>query len=567
MKKTWPIILAGAAGVGLGSWLHQCTEVPGEQKKDCDCGCGGSSKVTPQSSELPDDQGYSGRNDLAPESVRAITRNLSKGRKTRSPKTIVARREPKPSIPLRVGHFEQQHAQALNEKYKKAQVSLYNPTDQELSVTLWAANQENEQVETAISRSLILEEANHIQAMGWNPANQFLYVISQLSNSVSVISSNGELETEISLEPNSFPGTNSPVDLEIQTDPGKPSYGFVYVIGSVANTVTVISPDHQVTTTIETGVRPVNIAFNSDKTLLYVANLGEHSICVIDPVSLESIQKLQTPVSNPLAIEPCSSTGDLFVVYLESNTVSILSSDGVLIENLDSTLVDPNALTYHPSTDQMLLVDEMGKAAKIDCQNLELEVLSFQVASFHFDEGNQRLYALSPSGSLSQLDQSFTHLESEEINGELIAFDGSGDPIGLNPTSNTIYWTSNQTQGIVFDEDYLERRQDFKYNPALIKHVRFHISGELPFQTLNLVNQTATGKSHSTTLSMSDYQSPQNFQKVYEVTGMNGSMIDGKTGWQFKVAPGQRISTLIYYEQFEMYRLVPEHSRKSIPIM
>ncbi|MCB0541509.1 MAG: YncE family protein, partial [Bacteroidetes bacterium] len=54
-----------------------------------------------------------------------------------------------------------------------------------------------------------------------------------------------------------------------------------------------------------------------------------------------------------------------------------------------------------------------------------------------------------------------------------------------------------------------------------------------------------------------NYKSPQNYLDVAEVTAVRGDVIDGKSTWEFKIAPGQTITILVYYKQLQFKYLIP----------
>lgn len=557
MNKNWQIAIAGAIGLGLGLWLYpgRKLEYSNLEEKDCDCGCEGN-----KDQKINDD--LSKPKAGSPLILDAVSRERA------VPSSFVEPLKPKRfwkhsggsaiGRPLDI-------VQVLDKKFKKAQISVYNPTGQEQEVRLWS--DQSESLSPSNPVNLTLPEASDIQKIAWNPANKSLYVLSQLGNKLFVINDEAQLEAEILLPPHSYPGTNSPVDLAIQTDEQSADFGKVYVIGSVANTLSVIDPQHQLLTSFATGTRPISIRFNPDQDTLFILNLVDQNIAVF-PIGA-SVPSLHhpTPLPNPIALEVCPHNGDLYVLNLQSSIVSILSSDGQVLENLDTGLVDPQSVSYNPLTNEMLVVDILGKTARIACSTLQLEVLNSNVRSYHYNEAKQQLYALSQDEKLLQLDLNYNVIESQSTQADRITFNNDGDFIEWVNQEQQLHWSGTQTRSLQFDEDYWERVQDIRYNPIRIRHVRLHLSKDSSVNTLRLIRQTPTGEKESRVLSLSDYRSPQHALNAYDLTGMNGSLIDGRTSWKLSLAPGQRITALIYYQQLQRSRLMPEHSRKSIPIL
>ena len=74
---------------------------------------------------------------------------------------------------------------------------------------------------------------------------------------------------------------------------------------------------------------------------------------------------------------------------------------------------------------------------------------------------------------------------------------------------------------------------------------------------LKLIHQSPTGKQYVTLISFNNYKRPQNYLDVAEVTAVRGDVIDGKSTWEFKIAPRQTITILVYYKQLQFKYLIP----------
>ena len=92
------------------------------------------------------------------------------------------------------------------------------------------------------------------------------------------------------------------------------------------------------------------------------------------------------------------------------------------------------------------------------------------------------------------------------------------------------------------------------YNPGVVKHTKWVLSGDARFAVLHFVEETPTGTKISTPISHENYKSPQNFLNVSEMTDLEGTVIDGKTSWVFKIAGLQTITLIVYFRQFEFWR-------------
>ena len=114
----------------------------------------------------------------------------------------------------------------------------------------------------------------------------------------------------------------------------------------------------------------------------------------------------------------------------------------------------------------------------------------------------------------------------------------------------------DDSSSIIIDDDFQKQIRTFQHNPAIVKHSKFVFSTPEQFQVLTLQEEQATGKVKSTPISFTNYKNPQTILNVSEVSGFEGSLIDGHNSWLFKIAGNQTITILVYYKQFEMYSLI-----------
>ena len=144
---------------------------------------------------------------------------------------------------------------------KTAQLTVTNSSTAKKDLTLWGGNESvsvsppapTDVEDHRIDQTLTLEEAIHPVGIAVNPVNGLTYVANQLSNTVTVLSSEGAVAKVVQLEPSVFPGQHSPVDVAVNSSEASPHYGRVYVVGSVANTVSVLTLTHDVVSQIPVG--------------------------------------------------------------------------------------------------------------------------------------------------------------------------------------------------------------------------------------------------------------------------------------------------------------------------
>lgn len=511
--------------------------------------------------ETSDGEGRPAVRKLLPEedSFNPLVLDNIREKLTRKPKARMHRKKPI------TGYRE------LNAAYRKVQVRVYNPTATALTASLWdVAVEPDKQQVFGEQASLSLDHATHIhvQAMAWNPANGCTYVVSQLSNRVTVLSAEREVVASIILD-DRFPGVSSPVSIAVNTREESTHYGYVYVGNSVADTLSVLSPEHRLIETLQPGTRPVSLAYNPVNNKLYAANLVDDRVAVFDGETHQVESPLSIGIQQPELVSINTSNGSIYVANGDQS-LSIFEADHSPVNtvNLSFQLDD---ILFHPDQNALLLSTDQELWA-LDADTLELQALSLSLGGhMGYNPAVNQVYINSQDGLLSLLDSTLKVTESISagLQSPALAFDERQELlIAFNAGQSTLHWFGAGTQGLIHDEDYLEKRENFQHNPALVKHVRLvSTGGNLPPTVLNLNSRSVSGKRHLQPLSLNNFRSPQHFQEVFEITALKESLIDGKTGWQFKVQPGQAITILIYYRQVKLRDLMPERSRPSIPIV
>jgi len=470
------------------------------------------------------------------------------------------------------------YAEAKPKKsYAITQVTLENTSEAQRKITLWEANrstsisptQPTDVADHQVIHTLRIANTIHPQGMAVNPKNQLTYVANQLSNNVSVIGLDGQLIRLIPLEPSNYSGLNSPVAIAIHTNPASPNYGFAYVIGSVANTVSIINLDFEVVATLAVGLRPLSVVYNPINDRLIVAHYAENTLASI---KLDT-QEVETIVveENPLAIAVHPQTGTMYVAH--QNTIRVLDKDYSLI-TLIKLDTKPTKIAYHPSTHELYVVapstDEVVVVATDTYQVVAHIPVGKNPFEIMYNENNDFMYVASRGTN------PVTVIAPDKTIQATLELPVSGDLV-INPSQNTLFTTDTtgainvigyqaQSSSILVDTEYEEKNQAFQHNPAIIEHAKFILSGTERFSTLKLRQGHATGNSTIKTLSFTAYDSPQNAQNVSEVYGLKGAIIDGSNGWILDMPPKQTLTILLYYKSFDRYHLLPETSPKAIGV-
>ncbi len=125
-----------------------------------------------------------------------------------------------------------------------------------------------------------------------SPNNAFLYVTNSGSNSISVIDTNTQAVTTISLNAGS-----KPTGIAVTPDGSS-----LFVINSALNSVSQVDlAKKSVAATFSVGQGPTSLAVTPDGLLLYVLNGTDNNIGVYDVLSLEKVQTI-TGIANPTSI-------------------------------------------------------------------------------------------------------------------------------------------------------------------------------------------------------------------------------------------------------------------------
>lgn len=615
MKTGFKIAFASATGLGIGIWLHTRSKA---KEEICSCNHDnalvkklvGDDKednfdpmliqriktgLTPSNLKLRDQyikdlekwgtkEGLIdvSNDEQAKKKKKKLYAKMAKAGKAVSTKYLKAKKKELAGKGEKVD-TRQQFLKALNQDYEKTQITISNNSDSERPITLFESNRSTSVSPPApedIQDHTILKEITiplsagsgiHPQGMAINPANGFTYIANQLSNTVSVIGTDGQVVQVIQLQPSNFPGYNSPVDVAVNTNSDSPNFGTVYVVGSVANTVSVIDLSFNVTMEIPTGVRPVAIAFNPVNERLYIPNIAGNDVTI---VSTQSFGTSRVAVrQSPLGVGVNTTTGDVFITNSGDNSVTVIDDTDNVVTTIDNIGTKPVSATYHPVNDEMYVVatgsNEVIPINATDYSTLPSIVVGNSPYGIAFNSNNNFLYVANRDDNNFSIIAPDKNLKDTITIGEVNIGFVINQSNNLLFTNNTGSGTVNligyeeQTGSIQVDEDFAAKRQEFQHNPIVIKHAKFILSGEERFKVLTLRESSALGTQKRTALSFTNYNHPRNFQNVSEVDGLDGSVIDGQNGWQFMIAPNQTITLMVYYRQFDMYNILPDQARKS----
>jgi YVTN family beta-propeller protein len=455
---------------------------------------------------------------------------------------------------------------ARNKKLRKneiIQITITNNSNKEREITLWgtAIPVSPSLAEDIESHQRVLETTVgvHPQGMVVNPFNSLIYVANQLSDSVSILRIDGVLVGTVELPQAGYPGTYSPTHLAVHSKIGSPQYGKVYVVGSVANSVSVINSSLQRTAVIAVGIRPMAIAFNPVNERIYVANMVSNTISVINPATDEVAETVPT-LAGPWQLNVNPSNGDIYILYRNTSIVQVWNINHVLVFQT-ALISEPISLTWSIETNRAYVVSSSNdQVIPINTDTYDL-LPAIPVGNrpygIAFHPGNKFIYVANTlDGTISIIGADHT------IRGTIPA-NGINAGLVVHPTNNVL-WTrpaskrvemtgyATETSAIQADHNELLRLLNhFRGNPAILQHIKFSVSGSLSVKNFTIRQTTISGKKTDTAIPLSSYESPQHFQRVYEIDEVKGTMLDGNSRWRFAIPPLQSVTILVYYHPLD----------------
>ena len=466
----------------------------------------------------------------------------------------------------------------LLKEFHKLQVTITNTSTEERTVRLWGGNKgisvspplpedvEDHEVIIQVEVPSAIGVGTHPQGVVVNPANGLTYVANQISNNVTVIDASGQVVTVVQLQPSLIPGFNSPVAVAVNSNAASANYGAVYVVGSVSNTVSVIDLSHNVINEITVGVRPMDIAFNPVNDKLYVANLFDNTVSVIDTGS-ESVIATLNVGNDPLGVGINTSNGDIYVANSGSNSVTVFDSTNTLVTTIAAVGTKPVSATYHPVNDEMYVVaaDSNNVFPIAAATHTLLAPIATGNSPYKsvFNPNNNYLYVGN------RTDNTFTVIAPDKSIRATISKGNVNIGFAVGATENQLWVTdtsanitnligySDQSSNISISNNYGRDVQNFIHNPAIVKHTKWVLSGEARFKVLHFTEENSTGTKKTWPISHENYRSPRNFLNVSEIIDLEGTVIDGNTSWIFKIAGQQTISILVYFRQFQFQKYLP----------
>lgn len=283
------------------------------------------------------------------------------------------------------------------------------------------------------------------------------------------------------------------------------------------------------------GTHPQQVVLNPANNLLYVANQLSDSVSVVErdgtvvttiPLTENTMPGTVSPVALAVNTNQGYFYGMVYVIGSVSNNMYHLG--------LNHKVVDINGTGKRPTE------------IKFDNESNELVIKNLVSKSTTRINAQTQVQTETPWGIIDQ----FRLVDQVETEPDFAKVTTRKNLLTI------INWSKSPT--VTINDEYHEEREDFKFSPGMLKHLKIVASGERRVNALQLLQKSIAGKEICKTLSLGNYQSPQSFQNVSEVFGVDGSMLDGQNSWCFKIGGLQTITFILYYKKMEMYNLLPE---------
>ena len=453
----------------------------------------------------------------------------------------------------------------LSNEFQSLQFVVTNSTDTSERIRLWGANSDlsvstTEQFVNRFNDTLAIQVGNYPQGMVYNPANDLFYVVNQLSDDVTVFDSNGVVVTTIALSPIPvISGTYSPIAITVNTHENSPNYGEVYVLSSVRDTISVITLDFTISEELSVIKRPTGFVYNPIDDALYVIGITEANMFVIDLATKSVEQRSIEGIPSSIGLD--SDTGNIFIHIPLLEQAFVYDTAHVRLAIINQVTRDITSWAYHPIAKNMY-----GIVAN-DASLLLIDTANFADTRIPLDGiGGSIAYSASEGliyvGEITNFQVLRLNTDNAFIDPYPIADFETG--IAIHPESGVVAFskaTQNSVtlgrvikQEVTIREDYEEYRQEFQFSPAQVKHLKIISSNQL-INTLELEDISISGKSERRSLSIGNYNSPQNFLNVAEVFEIEGTVIDGLHRWYFTLPAQTTITLLIYYSKLEWFNV------------
>lgn len=463
----------------------------------------------------------------------------------------------------------------LLEQNQVAQITVTNCSDQQREVTLWGANKCAPIANPLYGSDFVLRQAAVGQIpceVVYNPVNDLFYVINNGTDTITIVNDQAEVIRTARLR--NIPNIPiNPNGIVVNTNVNSPEYGYVAIISETSTELIIVGLDFLVKRRIDLNTVPKDIIYNPIGDQYYITSFVSGAVYRISTgndfieyyLAINGVQNLGVN----------SDTGDLYFSQTATNTIEVYDTNRVRIGGFGLGIASDVSFFYHSLNSKLYVSFEKENKLLVINTQTNMSVASLNVGNLPmtigYNKNDTYIYVAN------EIDQTFTRInENFEIVDTIgiasfnksFAVSSKNGYFALNdaPNEKLIIYSGQRKPLVKITEDYQEIREDFKYNPILITHMKVVASTKDRIHTLQLIESSISGMETCESISLGSYQSPQGFGNVSEVFEMEGNIIDGRVCWRFKINPNQQVTFLIYYKQLEMYSFLPEKSRVSIGV-
>ncbi|EDP96534.1 YncE family protein [Kordia algicida OT-1] len=462
----------------------------------------------------------------------------------------------------------------LLEENQVAQITVTNCSAQQREITLWGANKCAPIADPLYGSEQVKLEADvdrDSYEVIYNPVNDLFYVINYRDDTITVVDDQAQVVQTIALHTDVILTVN-PISMVVNTNPNSAEYGCVAIVGTSGKEFIVVDLTFTVLRRIQLVNEPYDLGYDPVLDCYYISEPFRNLILKITTLDDQIIEHLTIEGLRNIGIN--TDNGDLYVHNVVNNDVEVYNTAGNKRGWFERVTTNENHVSfyYHPISKYMYIgYDTLNSVLVADGQTLAVQTTLNTGSSpidIHYNPQDTYIYVAN------QTDQDFTRIDEDlQVVDTLaiVAFDRSfaisskNGAIALNNSTlqQLFIYTRVSKLLVKVNQDYEQIRQDFKYNPMIITHMKVVASTNQRINTLQIIETSISGKQLCEPISLGGYHSPQGFGNVSEVFEMEGQIVDGRVCWRFKINPDQQVTFLIYYKQLEMYNFLPEKSSVS----
>lgn len=426
-------------------------------------------------------------------------------------------------------------------------VTVGNTSDQPREVRLFGAHQG-----TAVSAPLVSDVEDHQlstgqslitpQGMAWHPGLGGMLVCSQVADELLLLNGQHGIIRRFALS--AVAGTFSPVAVWMQ-----PENGNIWVLGTVADQVRMLSSEGSLLTTIPTGRRPTRLIPHPHNGHVLIYESLDQSLLILD---YEGVAQGELFLDAPLLDATVDGAGRL-ILDLEGWPVRLVYDASY--QPLQSLLYPEGQLLWLEEAQALWLADRKASFVyRLDASGQPFPAipLTAPARQLLYNPANAFVYALLVNGQLTVLDTAGVAVATI---GTLPVLDYVVNPAipGLyaaDPVLGTLYVLgyAAQSSKVPLSEGYAEKARAFQNHPARIRRLRLSQQAAASIRTVQLITRTATGQQETKTLSLSHFQSPWHAQAIMEIDSLQGQTLDGQTEICFQLPAMESVTVGVEYD-------------------